>query len=143
MIGVGHLLVGDEGAGMHVVRQLQKQAWPDHVELVEGGSGGCQLLELIQAAPRVILVDATCDGLWPGSVTHYRLKDAADFPPALGEHDIGLKALLTAATLLGDMPQVEVITISVDETKSLEEELSGDVIAALPEVERLVRRLVD
>lgn len=142
VLGVGNLLVGDEGVGLHVVQQLQKQSWPDHVSIVDGGTGGFHLLELIQSAPRVVLIDAARDGLWPGSVTHFRLNDPADFPPALGAHDIGLKALLTAAALIGEMPEIEVITISVDEVKSVDEELSEDVAAALPEVERQVRRLV-
>lgn len=142
VVGVGNLLVGDEGIGAHVVQQLLKHPWPEHVEILEAGAGGCELLRLMQSAPRVILIDATHDGLWPGSVTHFRVQDPSDFPPALGEHDVGLKALLTAAALVGDMPEVEVITISVDETKPMEMELSIDVAAALPEVERLIRQLI-
>ncbi len=143
VLGAGELLVGDEGVGAHVVQQLLKRSWPEHVQITACGSGGLELLDLIQSAPRVVLIDATRDGLWPGSVTHFRVVQPSDFPPALGEHDIGLKALLTAAALVGDMPEVEVITISVDEVKSMDQELSIDVAAALPEVERLVRRLVE
>lgn len=142
VLGVGDLLVGDEGVGAHVVQQLNQHAWPEHVKIVACGSGGLELLDLIQSAPRVVLIDAIRDGLWPGSVTHFRAVEPSDFPPALGAHDVGLKALLTAASLVGDMPEVEVITISVDEVKSRDVELSTDVAAALPEVERIVRRLV-
>lgn len=142
VLGVGNLLVGDEGVGVHVVQALQRQSWPDYVEIVDGGTGGFHLLELLQSAPRVILIDATRDGLWPGSVTHFRAVQPSDFPAALGAHDIGLKALLTGAALLGDLPEVEVITISVDELKPMSMDLSPDVAAALPAVERLVRQLI-
>jgi Ni,Fe-hydrogenase maturation factor len=75
-------------------------------------------------------------------VNHFHAVHPSDFPPALGAHDIGLKALLTAAALLGDLPNIEVITISVDELKPMTMELSPDVAAALPVVERLVRQLI-
>jgi len=142
VLGVGNLLVGDEGVGVHVAQALQQRDWPEHVEIVDGGTGGFHLLELLQSAPRVILIDATRDGLWPGSVNHFHAVQPSDFPSALGAHDIGLKALLTAAALLGHLPDIEVITISVDELKPMTLELSPDVAAALPVVERLVRQLV-
>lgn len=143
VVGVGNLLIGDEGVGVHVVQELRRRSWPEHVTLVASATGGVHLLELLQSAPRVILIDATRDGLWPGSVSHFHVVEPSDFPPALGDHDIGMKALLTAAALVDELPAIEVITISIDETKSFDEELSQDVAAALPEVERLVRRLVE
>jgi hydrogenase maturation protease len=142
VLGVGNLLVGDEGVGVHVVQQLQRSSWPEHVEIVDGGTGGFQLLDLLRSAPRVVLIDASRDGLWPGTVNHFRAVLPSDFPPALGAHDIGLKDLLMAAAWLGPLPEIEVITISVDELKPMTMELSPDVAAALPEVERLVRQLV-
>jgi len=142
VIGAGSLLVGDSGVGAHVAAALQRSEWPAHVEIVDGGDAGIRLLELLQSAPRVILVDAARDGLWPGSVSHYRAVQPEDFPIALGEHDLGLKALLTAAALLGDLPEVDVITVSVDELTPVASVLSREVAAALPSIERLVRQLV-
>ncbi|MBE2213147.1 MAG: hydrogenase maturation protease, partial [Opitutaceae bacterium] len=49
VLGVGNLLVGDEGVGVHVVQALQRQSWPDYVEIVDGGTGGFHLLELLQS----------------------------------------------------------------------------------------------
>jgi hydrogenase maturation protease len=142
VLGVGNLLVGDEGVGVHVAQLLQQREWPEYVKVVDGGTGGFRLLDLLQSAPRVILIDATRDGLWPGSVNHFHAVQPSDFPPALGAHDIGLKALLTAASLLGELPEIEVITISVDDLGPTTMGLSPEVAAAIPVVERLVRQLV-
>jgi hydrogenase maturation protease len=139
---VGNLLVGDEGAGVHAFRILEKETWLPHVHLVDGGTGGFHLLDLLRSHGRVILIDATRDGLPPGTVAQFRATVAADFPPALGAHDIGLRDLITTATLLGPLPEIDVITISIAELKPMTLELSPAVAAALPEVSRRVRALV-
>jgi Ni,Fe-hydrogenase maturation factor len=54
-----------------------------------------------------------------------------------------LRDLISAATLLGPLPEIEVITVSVTELKPMTLELSAPVAAALPEVTRRVRALVD
>jgi hydrogenase maturation protease len=142
ILGVGNLLVGDEGVGVHALRALEAETWPAQVHLVDGGTGGFHLLELLGSYPRIILIDATRDGAAPGTVSQFRARVAADFPPALGAHDIGLRDLISAATLLGPLPEIEVITVSVTELKPMTLELSAPVAAALPEVGRRVRSLV-
>jgi hydrogenase maturation protease len=142
VLGVGNLLVGDEGVGVHACRALEAETWPAHVHLVDGGTGGFHLLGLLRSHARVILIDATRDGSPPGTVAQFRARLAADFPPALGAHDIGLRDLITAAALLGPLPEIDVITVSVAELKPMTLELSPPVGAALPEVARRVRALV-
>jgi hydrogenase maturation protease len=141
ILGVGNLLVGDEGVGVHALRALETETWPAHVRLLDGGTGGFQLLDLVRTARRIILIDATWDGAPPGTVSQFRARVAADFPPALGAHDIGLRDLVAAASMLGPLPEIEVITISVNELKPMTLELSAPVAAALPEVSRRVRAL--
>ena len=139
---VGNLLVGDEGVGVHAFRVLERETWPPHVHLVDGGTGGFHLLGLLRSHARIILIDATRDGAPPGTVAQFRARVTADFPPALGAHDIGLRDLITAATLLGPLPEIDVITVSIAELKPMTLELSAPVAAALPEVSRRVRTLV-
>jgi hydrogenase maturation protease len=142
VLGVGNLLVGDEGVGVHAFRALEKETWPPHVHLVDGGTGGFHLLGLLRSHARIILIDATRDGAPLGTVAQFRARVAADFPPALGAHDIGLRDLISAAALLGPLPDIEVITVSIAELKPMTLELSAPVAAALPEVSRRVRALV-
>jgi hydrogenase maturation protease len=72
----------------------------------------------------------------------FEARTPADFPPALGAHDIGLRDLLSAAALLGPLPRIDVITVSVTDLVPMKLELSPAVAAALPEVARQVRVLV-
>lgn len=142
VLGVGNLLVGDEGVGVHALRALEQETWPPHVSLVDGGTGGFHLLGLLRSQTRVILIDATRDGAPAGTVAQFRARLPADFPLALGAHDIGLRDLISAAALLGPLPEIDVVTVSVVELKPMTLELSPPVAAALPEVARQVRALV-
>ncbi len=142
VLGVGNLLVGDEGVGVHALRALEQEIWPSHVRLVDGGTGGLHLVELLRGPGRIVLIDATRDGEPPGTVAQFRARLAADFPPALGAHDIGLRDLIAAAALLGPLPRIDVITVSVVELKPMTMDLSPPVAAALPEVRRWVLDLV-
>jgi len=143
VLGVGNLLMGDEGVGVVALRHLQAAGLADQAELVDGGTGGFHLLGLFLENPRLILIDAAADGREPGTVSLLRPRFARDFPPSLSAHDIGLKDLIESAALLGRLPEVELITVSVANASSLSLELSPAVAAALPRVEALVRQCLD
>ena len=138
ILGVGNLLMGDEGIGVAAIRRLEQGGFARHADLVDGGTSGFHLLGLFRNQPRIILIDATTDGQPPGTVSLIQPRFAADFPPTLTAHDIGLKDLLESAALLGDLPNVDLITISISDLSSMTMDLSPSVAAALPRVEALV-----
>lgn len=142
VIGIGNLLMGDEGVGVHAIDRLRQRPWPDHVSLLDGGTGGFHLLEYLQGQPRVVMIDATTDGQAPGTVSELRPRYAADFPRSLTAHDIGLRDLMDAVVLVGGWPDVTLITVSIAEVAPMVITLSPAVEAALPEVEARVRACV-
>lgn len=142
VLGVGNLLVGDEGVGVHVVRALMESDWPAHVHIIDGGTGGFHLLSYFSDYKRIILIDATRDGEPVGTVNSFTPRLAGDFPASLGAHDIGLKDLIGAAALTGPLPEMIVLTVSIDELKPMVLDLSPEVAAAVPEVCYRVRKLV-
>jgi len=58
VLGVGNLLMGDDGVGIHVVRELEGMKWPPNVRIEDGGMGGVTLISLWEDADYVILIDA-------------------------------------------------------------------------------------
>ena len=106
ILGIGNILMGDEGIGVHVVNSSEKAALPADIELLDGGVGSFLLLEPMQNAERVILIDATIDGQKAGSVRRLQPKFSTDYPTTLTAHDIGLKDLLDAFYLMGKTPNV-------------------------------------
>ena len=138
ILGIGNLLMGDEGVGVAVVRQLARAALPAGVECLDGGTGSFVLLEPMQSAARVILVDATADGAPPGTVTRLEPRFSRDYPKALTAHDIGLKDLLDAFHLLGDPPPVTLFAVTIDPPAEVGIGLTPAVASAVPEVARLI-----
>lgn len=142
VLGIGNLLMGDEGVGVHALRAFEREQWPVGVTLLDGGTGGFHLLEHLTSCPRLVMVDATMDGSPAGTVSVLQPRYASDFPRALTAHDIGLRDLVESAALLGALPEVTLVTVSIEEIRAMVTDLSPAVAAAIPEVERRVREAV-
>ena len=133
VLGLGNVLMGDEGVGVHVVRAVEKHALPANVECLDGGTGGFTLLEPLQEAGRIILIDAAADGNPIGTVTRTTPRFSRDYPPTLTAHDIGVKDLLDVFYIQGGGPDVILYAITIDPQQPISMELS-DVIAKAAEV---------
>jgi hydrogenase maturation protease len=138
VLGIGNVLMGDEGVGVEVVRRLQALPLPDGTECVDGGTGSFVLLEPMRRADRIVLVDAALDETPPGTVRRLRPRFSRDYPRSLTAHDIGLKDLLDAFHLMGDPPEVVLFAVSVRPPAEPRLDLSPPVAAAVPEVVRMV-----
>ena len=142
VLGVGNYLLGDEGVGVHAARELLEAGAPEGVAVLDGGTGGFHLLSLFQDYDPIILIDATMDGSPAGTVRLLCPKFASDFPRTLSAHDIGLRDLLESAALLGPLPRMYLITVSIEQLQSMSVELSPRVKDAIPEVVRLARSIL-
>jgi hydrogenase maturation protease len=130
--------MGDEGVGVHVVRYLEERELPGGVACLDGGTGSLTLLEPMQQADRVILVDATVDGSAVGTVRRLRPHFSSDYPRTLAAHDIGLKDLLDAFYLLGESLDVTLFAVSIEPPNETTLELSEPLATAIPEIARQV-----
>ena len=138
VLGIGNLLMGDEGVGVRAIEFLQQDVWPEGVCLLDGGTGGFHLLDYLSSDEPLVMIDATMDGQPAGTVTTLRPKYASDFPRALTAHDIGLRDLVEAAQLTGALPDIDLVTVSIDEITPMHLTLSPAVQAALPAVREAV-----
>lgn len=66
ILGVGNIIQGDEGFGIHVARQLKDVLLPGDVRVEEGGVGGFNLLGSLEGAKQVIVVDVMMTDIPPG-----------------------------------------------------------------------------
>lgn len=139
VLGIGNLLMGDEGIGVRAIEFLQQDVWPEGVCLLDGGTGGFHLLDYLSSNEPLVMIDATMDGQPAGTVTTLRPKYASDFPRALTAHDIGLRDLVEAAQLTGALPDIDLVTVSIDEITPMRLTLSAPVQASLPAVRAAVR----
>jgi hydrogenase maturation protease len=142
VLGIGNVLMGDEGVGVHVIRSLEKFGVPEGVDLLDGGTGGFLLLDPMQRARKVILIDATLDGNPAGTVRRLTPRFSTDYPRTLTAHDIGLKDLLDTFYLVDHPVDVVLLAISIPSFQEVGLELSPEIAARVPEFAQLVLREV-
>ena len=115
VLGVGNLLLKDEGVGIHVIRALEKEELPPNVSLMDGGTGGLHLISWIQDYNRIIMVDATLDHNPPGTIRLIRPRYATDFPPLMSAHEVGLRDMIEAMILTEKLPDIQLIVVSAED----------------------------
>lgn len=142
VVGVGNLLLGDEGVGVHVVEALGKEYVPPYLELIDAGTALMDVLGSLRDYESIFLVDALRAGGSPGSV--YRLafselKQRAERGQlTMSLHQSGLLEAAALARMQGVDP--ECITVIAVEPKSVAPgiELSDVVSRRLADVCHLV-----
>ncbi len=147
VIGVGNVLLGDDGVGVRVVEALGRSAehdpgaLPPGTRLLDGGTLGLDLLPDVEDAGALVLVDAVDLGHAPGTVTVVRgerLTTAGGFRALSRQGGVG--ELLATARLLAILPP-EVVLVGVQAGSiSVGPGLSRGVVAALPAAVEAVRR---
>lgn len=144
VLGLGNILLRDEGLGVRVVERLSKEySFPDEVFLLDGGTGAFFLLPYLERAERVLIVDAVKLGNPAGSIVELTLEECLLLPQEkVSLHEIGLPDLLSLLKLRGKtfrdfvLIGVEPAVIAPGET------LSEEVERGLPEViERVLVKL--
>ncbi len=95
VLGLGNLLLGDEGVGVHAVRKLERIFPHPRIEYVDGGTRGLLLLPFMEEASHLLLIDAVHTDDPPGTVVHLRQGELLAQPPLkFSAHDIALPDLL-------------------------------------------------
>jgi hydrogenase maturation protease len=141
-LGLGNILMGDEGIGVYVVRALEQHTLPAGVECLDGGTGGFTLLEPLESAGRIILVDAAADGNPVGTVTRTTPRFARDYPPTLTAHDVGMKDLLDVFYIQGGEHEITLFAITIDPKQPIRMSLSAQGgVAAAEAVTRILAEL--
>lgn len=138
ILGIGNTIMGDEGIGVHVINELEKTALPAGIETLDGGTGSFLLLEPMQSAEKVILIDATIDESEIGTVRRLRPKYSKDYPRTLTAHDIGLKDLIDAYYLMGETPDVTLYAVTIPPLQDLTTELSPEMLPVVPRVAEMI-----
>jgi len=112
VIGIGNVLLTDEGAGVAAVTQLMDGwSFPQNVEIYDGGvTGMVGLMPIIEDADHLIVLDAVNGEGPPGSVKRYSLEDfKLTIPTKLSSHDIGFVECLAIAEVNGYIPKSVVV----------------------------------
>lgn len=138
IIGIGNILLGDEGVGVRIVEELQKFEMPDSVEIHDGATSGIAILNFLNSSNKAIIVDAVRGGGEPGTVYRFNIEEAADRHEMCSLHDIDfVMAYRVSKDILNLTEDVTILGI---EPYTVENgfELSEQVEKAVPEVINLI-----
>jgi hydrogenase maturation protease len=142
ILGVGNLLLKDEGIGVHVAQALKEMSLPEGVEVVDGGTSP-DLPYLVGGADKLIVIDAVQAGGEPGSIYRLTPEEVTARPETLmSTHQMGLLESLRAIGLGGGPREIIIIGVEPKETgwglepsPELQKRLSEIIRVTLREIE--------
>jgi hydrogenase maturation protease len=139
VLGIGNILLRDEGVGVRVIEQMQKIHLPDDVELVDGGTAGADLLDVLAERQKVIVIDAVQADCEPGSVLRFTVNDLVR-PDGVGMslHELGLGEALKMTRQLGCEPREVVVFGIKPKDIGCGLELSEEIAASVLRIVELV-----
>jgi hydrogenase maturation protease len=139
VLGIGNILLRDEGVGVRVIEQMQKMCLPGDVELVDGGTAGADLLDVLAERRKVIVIDAVQADCETGTVLRFTADDLVR-PDGVGMslHELGLGEALTMTRQLGCAPEDVVVFGIKPKELGCGLELSEEITALVPKVVELV-----
>jgi len=106
VIGIGNLLLQDEGVGVHAIQMLQRQYdYKPAINLIDGGTTGLDLIPLVENCEKVLFIDAMDLKKTPGSIVELR-DDEIQFQlnTKMSLHHLGLQDLLATLKLIEKSP---------------------------------------
>lgn len=107
LLGVGNLLLSDEGVGVRTIEALEQRfSFPDGVVLQDGGTSGMELLEVMASRDLIVVVDAVQSESEAGSLFILEDNDVpAYFTERLSPHQLGLADVLMALQMTDEFPR--------------------------------------
>ena len=144
VLGVGNILLTDEGLGVHVVKELKENYnFTPEISLIDGGTMGMELLTYMRGMKRILLIDAINGGEAPGTVYEFPHRELEQyFTEHISVHEVGMQDILRIRAIQ-ENPLEDAIVIGVEpESLEIGFEPSAPVQAVLPEVKERVLRVL-
>jgi hydrogenase maturation protease len=133
VLGIGNVLLSDEGVGVRVIAALGGRELPAGVELADGGTAGADLVDLLADRRKVIVVDAVAGDAAPGTILRLTPEDLLPDPGEMVSlHQLGLVESLHMAAQLGCSPQEVAIIAIQPKTIRPGLDLSAEIQASVP-----------
>ena len=139
VMGIGNILLRDEGVGVRVVEAMQRIDVPEDVELIDAGTAGADLVDIVADRRKLIVVDAIEAGEEPGTILRLIPEDLLpQGEEAISIHQLGLVESLAMAKHLGCAPrEVSIVGIQPGEINP-GMELTPEVADAVPKAIQVV-----
>lgn len=136
VMGLGNVLLGDDGLGVHAVRALEAKCPHPRISYYDGGTCGLDLLPLLEEGSHLLILDSIEGKEAPGSIVEVaEEKLSPSIPLKFSTHDIALPDLLALLRLRrGDRLKKMVILGMIPRRLTISDELSTELKASFPKL---------
>ena len=140
IIGIGNILLKDDGVGVHVIKQLENEKLPSTIELVDGGTSTLDMLGYFLDYERVIVVDCLRAGLKPGTIYRIKPEDIKSYKKEnLSIHDVQILDVVKMANMMDKYPEVVIFGIEPEKI-DLDLEMTETMTNKIPEMVSYIKK---
>ncbi|AGK96653.1 MAG: HyaD/HybD family hydrogenase maturation endopeptidase [Clostridium sp.] len=143
ILGIGNILLKDDGVGVYTIRELENEKLPSTIELVDGGTSTLDTLSYFLDYKKVIIVDCLKAGYEPGTIYKINPEDIKSYKSEnLSIHDVQILDVVKIANMLGKFPKVTIFGIEPEKI-CLDTEMTETMKNKIPEVIKLLKMELD
>ena len=147
IIGIGNLLCGDEGFGIHTINYFEENyIFPDNVVLKDAGTAGIYMSPFLEECDPVIVIDVVDIDAEPGSMHYYDVNDVklGNMQTKMSPHQLGLLEILEICKLRDAAPESVEFYCVVPKDLDTSLELSDVVAPRVKEIaDKILTRLTE
>lgn len=145
ILGIGNLLLSDEGFGIHTIHYLEANyAFPETIRINDAGTAGIYMAPFLEECDPILVIDVVDLDAEPGSVHCFNSKDigTGTIPTKMSPHQLGLLEMLAICKLRDSEPETVDFFCVVPADLQTSMELSPQVAPRVKEIaEKIVERL--
>ena len=139
VIGIGNILLRDDGVGIHAINELSKEDSIANVDFIDGGTSTIDLLGYFLDSDDVIIIDSLKGGHPPGTIYRITPEELGTFIKAnTSLHDVQILDVLKQANMMGHDPRVIIIGVEPEEIY-FDMDLSDTIKKELPNIIKIAK----
>jgi hydrogenase maturation protease len=145
VLGIGNILMGDEGFGIHFTKWFsQRYCATGDVRIIDGGTLGYALLDIICSCDHLIVVDVLKVQDSPGSIYRFNKEEMeTHLPPPTTAHEVTFPDVLFKAELMGELPDTVFLCIVPQDYKDLRMDMTPFLYDKFWDMEKLLLAELD
>ena len=136
VVGIGNILMGDEGIGVVVVNLLEKKKYTEEIDFIDAGTSFFYVAPSLKNYDKVVIIDTVCEGKAPGTVYRFEMNDIekTENNGMLSLHDLGVMQSIKLEKLVGGFPE-DVVFFGIEpKSIALSMELSDEIQEKVEEI---------
>jgi hydrogenase maturation protease len=140
ILGVGNILLADEGFGVHFIRWFSQRYQPsDCIRIVDGGTLGYALIDIICNCDNLIVIDVLKVKDAPGSIYRFNTQEMqAHMPPPTSAHEVSFFDVLFKVELMDELPETLFLCIVPQDYGEMNLEMTPVMQEKFPVMEKLL-----